>query len=63
MAENRIDNNLDLTTLEEAGFVDAGALDLRLRQDSRVFDEVPGFKPIPFDRIGLYQDEIRPRLP
>ena len=59
LAENHIDNNLDLATYEEAGFVNAGALDFRLREDSRVFDDVPGFERIPFDKIGLYKDDSR----
>jgi hypothetical protein len=63
LAENHIDNNLDLATYEEAGFVDAAGLDFRLREDSRVFSDLPGFEQIPFDKIGLYQDEMRKRLP
>ena len=63
LAENHIDNNLNLATYEEADFVDAESLDLRLREDSRVFSDLPGFEQIPFDKIGLYQDEIRKRLP
>jgi len=60
--QNRFENNLELATYEEAGFVDADALDLRLREDSIVFDEVAGFEQIPFDEIGLYEDEFRKRL-
>ena len=63
LPETDIQNNLELATYEEAGFVDADVLDLRLRHNSRVFEDLPGFEPIPFDRIGLYRDEIRKRLP
>ena len=63
LSENHIDDNLDLATYDEAGFVDADILDLRLREDSPIFYHLPGFEPIPFDQIGLYRDEIRRQLP
>ena len=43
----------------DIGFVDEENLDLRLREDSMVYRELPGFKPIPFEKIGLYRDEFR----
>jgi hypothetical protein len=49
----------NLTTDEDPGFEDAANMDFRLRPDSRVFRDIPGFEPIPFDRIGLYSDEYR----
>jgi len=55
------DNNW--ITKEDPGFVDAGQLDFQLRDDSPVFDRVHGFERIPFDRIGLYRDELRVELP
>lgn len=33
--------------------------DLNLKPDSIIFRELPTFKPIPFDKIGLYRDEWR----
>lgn len=59
---NRIENNLDLATYEEAGFVDAEQLNLQLRDDSRVYVDVPGFEKIPFEENGLYADEFRKRV-
>ena len=47
----------------DPGFSDLAKFDLRLRPDSRVFKDLPGFKPIPFEKIGLYVDEYRKRLP
>ncbi len=44
-------------------FVDTEARNFALKPDSRVFREVPGFKPIPFDKIGLQRDGLRPKLP
>ena len=43
----------------DPGFVDAEALNFGLRENSEVFRRVPGFKPIPFDQIGLRHDEFR----
>lgn len=48
---------------DDPGFVDLAGGDLRLRPDSRVFKDLPGFQPIPFEKIGLYVDEYRTKLP
>ena len=37
--------------------------DFTLKPDARLLKEMPGFKPIPFDKIGLYKDEYRTALP
>ena len=37
--------------------------DFRLKPDAKVFKDLPGFQPIPFDKIGLFVDEYRRRLP
>lgn len=37
----------------DPGFVDASNGDLRLRPDAAVFQHLPGFQPIPFEKIGL----------
>ena len=57
------DEKDSFVTPDNPGFVDAAALNFRLRDDSPVFQKIPGFKPIPFDKIGLYRDELRPNLP
>jgi hypothetical protein len=49
--------------LAEAGFVDPSTLDFRLRPESSVFKKIPGFTPIPFERIGLRKDDYRTALP
>ncbi|MEM9236263.1 MAG: right-handed parallel beta-helix repeat-containing protein, partial [Verrucomicrobiota bacterium] len=46
-------------TSGDPGFVDADKLDFRLRKDSVVFRQLPDFKPIPFEKIGLFSDEFR----
>lgn len=51
------DNPIDL------GFTDRAAGDLTLRRGARLLKELPVFEPIPFDKIGLYKDAYRRRLP
>jgi len=53
----------NLVTKDDPGFVDAKAMDFRLKPDSIVFQKVPGFQPIPFERIGLVVDEYRRAVP
>ncbi|HDY89908.1 MAG TPA: right-handed parallel beta-helix repeat-containing protein, partial [bacterium] len=45
----------------DPGFVDIEHEDFRLKEDSPAWKL--GFKPIPFDKIGLYIDEYRTSLP
>ena len=37
--------------------------DFNLKQDARILKEIPGFQPIPWDKIGLYKDKWRTELP
>jgi len=50
-------------TDEAPGFVDAAQMNFPLRQDSVVRQRAPGFRKIPFDRIGPYPDDDRAHLP
>lgn len=50
-------------TPTDPGFVDADHGDFRLKPDSEVFSKLPGFQPIPFDKMGLVQSPLRPVLP
>jgi hypothetical protein len=59
----KIGENFTAAAGEDPGFVNAAQMDFRLRPDSAVFKKLPGFKPIPMEKIGLYVDEYRPRLP
>ena len=45
------------------GFMDRGAMDLRLREDAAVYADLKGFEKIPFAKIGLYTDEFRKTWP
>lgn len=48
---------------EDPGFVDAGQLNFQLREDSVIPRRIERFQPIPFERIGLVKDALRPVLP
>jgi hypothetical protein len=45
------------------GFSDQKAGDFALRRNARLLKEVPSFEKIPFDKIGLFKDEFRRKLP
>jgi hypothetical protein len=47
----------------DPGFVDLARKDFRLKPDARLFHDLPSFRPIPVEKIGLYRDEYRLRLP
>jgi len=47
----------NFVTEEDPGFVDAANMNFQLRDDSVVYQKIPEFKKIPFEIIGLYQDE------
>jgi hypothetical protein len=49
-------------TSQEPGFADPEGRDFRLPDDSPVYDQT-GLRPIPFDEIGLYEDEFRASWP
>ena len=38
-------------------------MSFQLRDDSIVYHKAPGFRKIPFGKIGLYLDELRTTLP
>lgn len=49
----------NLVTKEDPGFVDMKNENFGLKPDAKVFKMIPGFEPIPFDKMGLYKDEFR----
>lgn len=49
-------------TEADPGFVDMAHENFNLKPDSQVFQEIPDFKPVPFDRMGLYVDDYRKAL-
>ena len=56
-----IENNWDAREKGDPGFVSLGPRDYRLKPDAPVLKL--GFKPIPFDKIGLIDDETRASWP
>ena len=53
----------NFTTDQDPGFVDLANGKLALKPGSEVFKKIPGFEPIPFEKIGLFKDEYRRELP
>jgi len=50
-------------TSGDPGFVNAVQGNFQLTSHSEAFTRLPGFEPIPFKRIGLIQDALRPAVP
>lgn len=50
-------------TDRDPGFADAANGNFRLKADSEVFSRLPGFQPIPFEKMGLVKDALRPSVP
>jgi len=45
------------------GLMSFNLMGFQLRDDAAVFTQVPGFRKVPFEKIGLYLDEYRKSLP
>ncbi len=56
-AQITAENNM--RTNEDPGFENMKDENFNLREDSEVFKRLPGFKRIPFEKIGLYSDKYR----
>lgn len=55
----QIDSRNNWQTTEDPGFVDMAHKDFRLRPDSKAFQQIQGFEPVPFEKMGLYKDAHR----
>ncbi|MFP5042952.1 right-handed parallel beta-helix repeat-containing protein [Parasediminibacterium sp. JCM 36343] len=53
----------NITYKEDPGFVDLKNFIFKLRADSKVFKDLPGFVPLPIDKMGLFIDQYRKKLP
>ena len=53
----------NISYMYDPGFVNMSGYDFRLKPDSKIFKDLPDFKPIPIDKIGLFRDEFRKKLP
>ena len=47
----------------DPGFVDAARMDFRLQEGAAVLKRIPGFVPVPFERMGVYVDQYRRSVP
>ena len=47
----------------DPGFIDMANKNFALKHDSMVYRKIPGFEPIPFDRMGLIGNEARAAIP
>ena len=66
--ENKVDTNLiridgNFVTDKDPGFMDANGGNLDLKTTAPVFDKIKDFPKIKFDKIGLYIDKYRKKLP
>ena len=66
--ENKIDTNLiridgNFVTDKDPGFMNANSGLLLLKPSSPVFEQIKDFPRIKFDKIGLYLDKYRKKLP
>lgn len=52
-----VENNL--ITDEDMGVTVSENGEVTISEDSEIYDLVPGFQPIPFERMGLYNDQYR----
>ncbi len=62
-AEGDCSTGKNLAYASDPGFVDAATSDFALRAVNAIQRDLPGFKPIPLSKAGLFVDEFRKRLP
>lgn len=48
--------------ISDLGFANPAALDFRMNPAAPVFKKVPGIAPFPFEKVGLYVNELRPAV-
>ncbi|MEI6321559.1 MAG: right-handed parallel beta-helix repeat-containing protein [bacterium] len=60
---NSFASGSNLACESNPGFKDIEKLDFRLAPDNRLLKDLPGFKAIPVESIGLYIDSYRKKLP
>lgn len=55
----QMDGKNNWVTKEDPGFVDMKKKNFNLKPDAKVYTMIPGFEPIPFDKMGTYKDQHR----
>jgi hypothetical protein len=53
----------NVTVTNDPGFANPAAFDYSLAPDNPAIRQIPGFQPIPFEKIGLQTDRFRTNLP
>jgi hypothetical protein len=55
----QMDGENNWVTKEDPGFVDMKNKNFTLKPDAKAFQMIPGFEPVPFDKMGTYKDAYR----
>jgi hypothetical protein len=55
----QMDGKNNWVTKEDPGFVDMKNKNFNLKPDAKAYQMIPGFEPIPFDKMGTYKDQYR----
>jgi hypothetical protein len=61
--DSSVANGKNVVYSNDPGFENMEKMNFKLKPSARVFNDLPNFKPIPVDKIGLYIDEYRKHLP
>jgi hypothetical protein len=54
-----MDSRDNWVTKEDPGFVNMANKDFRLKPDAKAYKMIPGFEPVPFEKMGIYKDVYR----
>jgi len=55
----QMDGKNNWVTKEDPGFVDMKNKNFNLKPDAKAYQMIPGFEPVPFDKMGTYKDAYR----
>ncbi len=61
--DSTVANGRNITYSINPGFMDVAQMNFKLLPNAQLLKDLPNFKPIPVDKIGLYLDEYRKKLP
>jgi len=59
----KLENNYGTVNPDDIGFVDLENRNFNLKEDAKIYENVPGFEPLKFDEMGTYIDEYRTSHP
>ena len=61
--DSTVANGKNIAYSTDPGFENAAKMNFKLKPTAQVFKDLPNFKAIPMDKIGLYKDAYRKTLP